>query len=141
MNERYLKELLVTREQEIKDGKNAATAQPIYVVLDLQEKCAFTHDEINSDTNRVGKEPIQGWVDSDYDDEPEFTTSEDEMEKMKSPQEVTSFWIDSIVAFFITREGAEDYLKYQKHNLTEPYIYVFHTGYANFQMNNLLKGH
>lgn len=139
MNKEYLNELLVIRKQEIKDGKNAATNQPIYVVLDLQEKCAFTHDEINSDTNRRGKEPVQGWIDSEHDGEPDFITDELEAVEMKNAIEVTTFWIDSIAAFFITRQGAESYLKYQKHNLTEPYIYTFSTGYANYEMNKLLN--
>ena len=58
--------------------------------------------------------------------------------RMKEPEEVTRFYIDRIIAFFLTSEAAHDYLKYQKHNLSDAYVYVFYSGYANQQMDKLL---
>ena len=44
MDLNYLQaEILPKREQEIKEGKNLSTRQPIYVVLDLQEIICSGH--------------------------------------------------------------------------------------------------
>ena len=60
---------------------------------------------------------------------------------MEYPMEVTEFFTDVLIAFFLTRKGADDYLEYQKHNLTnEAYIYTFYSGYANREMDNILNG-
>lgn len=136
MNKKVLNEILEVREQEIKDGKNLATAQPIYIVYDLQECWANAHTEIGGNMNHKDKNSEEGWVD-ESEDEMEFYKSED---NLKNPREVTRFWIDRYVAIFLTSEAAHDYLKYQKHNMSEGYVYVHHSGYANHQMNSLLEG-
>lgn len=58
---------------------------------------------------------------------------------MEYPLEVTRFYTDRIIAFFITSEAAHDYLKYQSHNLSDAYVYVFYSGYGNKQMDALLR--
>ena len=57
---------------------------------------------------------------------------------MKEPEEVTMFYTDRIIAFFLTSQAAHDYLQYQSHNMNDPYVYVFYSGYANRQMDKLL---
>jgi len=138
MNLKYLTtEILPKREQEIKEGKNLATAQPIYVVYDLIESGAFGHVEIGGVQNHKGKEYQEGYIDK-AEDEIEFYVNK---ELLTEPEEITRFWTDRLVAIFLTSEAAHDYLKYQSHNLSsEAYVYVHYTGYANKQMNKLLNG-
>lgn len=138
MNKEFLDKLLVTRAQEIKEGKNLSTAQPIYVVLDLQENIVSGHSDYSPSVNMKGHSFDHGYVDVSLSgDDIEFNDSD---EDMTCPEEVTRFYTDRFVAFFLTSSGAQDYLKYQKHNLTMPYVYVFYSGYGNREMNELLQG-
>ena len=138
MDIKYLvEEILPVRAQEIKDGKNAATRQPIYVVLSLTENYSSGHNEFTNTTNLKGIDQENGYLDMDLEGEDrEFCESS---EGMASPEEVTRFYTDTIAAFFLTRGAAEDYLNYQKHNLNQGYIYAFYSGYGNRQMDRLLN--
>lgn len=139
MNVDYLeKEIIPQRKKEIEEGKNLSTIQPIYVVLDLMECFISGHTDITSITNNKGLEMEWGYIDQalDLDDSTrEFMTSNDGMD---DPYEVTRFFIDRVVAFFLTSKAAHEYLEYQKHNLTNGYVYVFYSGYRNHQMDKLL---
>lgn len=137
MDIKYLEsEIIPQREQEIKDGKNLATRQPIYVVLDLQENYCSGHSDYANSTNYKGKGWEYGYIDQALEGElRDFKKSD---KKMKNPEEVTRFFTDRIIAFFLTSEAAHDYLKYQSHNLTDAYVYVFYSGYGNKQMDALL---
>jgi len=136
MDLEYLKnEILPVREQEIKDGKNLATTNPIYFVYSLRDMACEGHSEYLGATNHKGKEPERGYIDS-YEDEPEFKLSDEDME---GPEEVTQFYIDEYKAVFLTSEAAHEYLKYQAHNMNEPYVFVHHSGYSNHQMDKLLR--
>jgi hypothetical protein len=138
MDLNYLNEILLIREQEIKDGKNLSTKQPIYVVLELQKNYCSGHSEYESNTNYKGKTGEHGYIDISLDDEErEFSETADGMQE---PEEVTSFYTDRIIAFFLTSEAAHDYLQYQSHNLSDGYVYVFYSGYGNRQMDKLLSG-
>jgi hypothetical protein len=138
MNIGYLeKEIIPIREQEIRDGKNLATRQPIYVVLDLQENYCSGHSDYTPITNHKGLEMRFGYIDDNLDSEDQvFCENTDEM---NMPLEITRFYTDRIIAFFLTSEAAHDYLKYQNHNLSNGYVYVFCSGYANVQMDRLLE--
>jgi hypothetical protein len=137
MDLNYLQnEIIPKREQEIKDRKNLGTRQPIYVVLDLQENIIEGHTDYSPSVNYYGKDWIHGYADEDLDSENmEFS---DTTNGMKKPKEFTKFYTDRIIAFFLTSEAAHDYLKYQSHNLSDAYVYVFYSGYANHQMDKLL---
>lgn len=135
MNYEYLKEQQAIREQEIKDGDNLATFPPVYVVLSLVEHFCSGHDDfISSATNHKDKSPEYGYIDMGEVDEREFMPTNEEMKK---PREVTKFYTDRPIAFFITSKSAHAYTKYQAHNMNEPYVYVFSTGYANHQMEKI----
>ncbi len=134
MDLEYLQnEVLPIRAQEIKDGKNLITAQPIYVVYVLDEHICGGHDDYINNTNHHSKEPEYGYMDLDAD-EGEFCYH---TKGLKTPAEITRFWIDRAVAFFLTSEAAHANLKYQGHNLTKGYVYVHSTGYSNYQMDAL----
>jgi hypothetical protein len=138
MNINYLtSEIIPQREQEIKEGKNLGTRQPIYVVLDLQENIIEEHSNYSLPTNYKGVGWEYGYADYDLDSEcREFRTSHKGME---NPIGITRFFTDRIIAFFLTSKAAHEYLKYQSHNLTNPYVYVFYSGYGNKEMDMLLE--
>lgn len=130
-------EIIPRRAKEINEGKNLATAQPIYIVYSLEEKAIEGHSEfLGSSTNYKGKSPMHGYIDTDVD-EPYFNPSKI---GMKDPLEVTIFWIDRYVAVFLTSSSAYDYLSYQSHNITDGYVYVHYSGYGNREMDMLLSG-
>lgn len=137
MDLNYLSEkLLPQRAKEIKQGKNLGNRNVIYVVLGLQEHCIGGHEqEYGINTNLKGKNAECGYYDSSKD-EPEFSFSD---KRMKTPKEVTRFYTDYMVAFFLTSKEAHAYLKYQSHNIRQGYVYATSAGYANREMNNLLK--
>lgn len=139
MNIPYLvKEIIPQRQQEIAEGKNLSTRQPIYVVLDLQENICSGHSDYTLSTNYKGKEAEFGFIDEFTSDSEKrkFKLTDDDM---KQPEPVTRFFTDRFVAFFLTSKAAHDYLKYQAHNLTgNEYVYVFYSGYGNKEMNQLL---
>lgn len=139
MNIKYLEEEITPqREQEIKEGKNACTRQPIYIVLDLQENIVEGYSNYTPSTNYKGIDWQYGYVDNALDCEDRVFRLSDK--KMKKPVEITRFFTDRIIAFFLTSKAAHEYLEYQSHNLKNPYVYVFYSGYANRQMDNLLAG-
>jgi hypothetical protein len=137
MDIKYLQEVILPkRKQEIEEGKNLSTRQPVYVVLDLQENFCSGHSEYSLLTNYKDKSAEYGYIDNSLDDEEkEFSESDEGMEE---PVDVTRFYTDRIIAFFFTSEAAHDYLEYQKHNLSDAYVYVFYSGYANHEMDLLL---
>ena len=138
MNLEYLTNVIIPqRKLEIEKGDNLATAQPIYVVLDLCECICSGHSEYSPATNLKGIDKEHGYIDESLDsDLIEFKTSK---KGMKAKRKVTRFFIDRVIAFFLTSEAAHDYLSYQCHNLTDAYVYVFSTGYDNRQMNQLFS--
>jgi 3',5'-cyclic AMP phosphodiesterase CpdA len=137
MDLNYLQnEIIPKREKEIKEGKNLATRQPIYVVLDLQENIIDGHIHYSPSVNYKGKDWEHGYADRALDSEDMvFNKCPNGME---NPKEFTRFYTDRIIAFFFTSEAAQDYLNYQSHNLSDAYVYVFYSGYANYQMDKLL---
>jgi hypothetical protein len=139
MNLDYLKNtILPQRAKEITGGFNHGTAKPIYVVLDLIENFVSGHSEYSANTNLKGCSKKHGYIDSaEIEELKEFRLSPDGMEE---PEEVTILYVDRIVAFFLTSKSAHEYMEYQKHNLTNPYVYVFSVGYGNVEMNRLLQG-
>jgi len=59
---------------------------------------------------------------------------------MGDATEVSRFYVDVFKGVFLTSEAAHDYLKYQKHNLSEKaFVYVEYSGYGNKQMDALLN--
>lgn len=138
MNLDYLKNTIIPlREKEIEQGKNLSTRQPIYVVLDLQENLVSGHSDYSPLTNMLDIDTKHGYIDTSLESEDiEFNESK---KGMQSPRKVTRFYTDRIVAFFLTSQGAHDYLSYQKHNLSRGYVHVFYSGYGNLEMDQLLQ--
>lgn len=140
MNIDYLKnQILPQREKEIKEGKNLATTQPIYLVLDLISHVVYGHVDLAGHVfNNKGKQSEHGWADAAIDSEDR--TFELSPKFMKKPEQWTQFYTDTTKAYFLTSQAAHEYLKYQSHNLKDPYVYVDYSGYGNKQMDALLNG-
>lgn len=138
MDIQYLKEEIIPlRKKEIEAGYNMSTRQPIYVVLELQENIMSKHSKYSPSVNYKGLNPEFGYLDGALDsEEQEFKKSK---KNMKSAFKVTRFYTDRIIAFFFTSKGANDYLEYQSHNLTNAYVYVFYSGYGNREMDRILQ--
>ncbi len=139
MNLNYLiNSILPQRLKEIEEGKNRGTANPIYVVMNISIGICLGWNEYTMTTNIAGIEPKNGYVDMAKDDEDrKFKLSD---KGMKNPEQVTKYYIDRPVAFFLTSKAAHEYLEYQSHNLhKKAYVYVFHAGYKNVEMENLFS--
>ena len=84
MNIDFLKnEILPLRKQEIKEGKNLATRNPIYVVLDLNDNyCSGHSDYLSYTTNGQGKDKEFGYIDAALDSEDrEFCFTDEGMDR------------------------------------------------------------
>lgn len=138
MDLEYLKkEILPQRALEFESGDNLGTSQPIYVVLESIAAIASGHSDYSPLTDMQGSPIEHGYVDASLD--PENREFKLESEGMAEPEEITRFRVDRPAAFFLTHKAAREYIQYQSHNLTEPYVYVFNAGYRNIQMENLLR--
>lgn len=139
MNTEYLKNVIIPqRELEIKEGRNASTRNPIYIVMQASERIIEGHShDYDLPSSLGGKKPECGYIDLGLveAEDVEFCVSDVGMLK---PIEITRYWIDFYTAFFLTRKAAEEYLQYQSHNLNNAFIYTFSSGYRNNEMDNLL---
>ena len=161
MNIKYLKEALIPqRELEIKNGDNLATRNPIYVVYSLRDQYVSGHSDYSPITNLKGLSPESGYLYKRPDwDEPQFCLNQDgsdleiDEEELEDedgmpytddrdePEEMTRIWIDHLEAIFLTSKAAYDFMEYQKHNLSNPYVYVHCAGYRNHEMDMLFSTH
>lgn len=139
----YLKNVIFPqRKKEIADGLNAGTRQPVYVVFNLDYLFIGGHNVgewmNGSQLNYKDKPHETGYFDMDLDsDDREFLETKT---GMTNPEAVTKLYYDRVVSFFLTRKGAEDYLEYQSHNLSDAYVCVFYSGYSNREMDAILCG-
>lgn len=138
MNTRFLQDVIIPqRDKEMGNGEHGGTNQPIYVVLDLWERFCTGHSDIPMDFNYKGEKEEYGYIDMALeDDDRKFHYTDEEMEE---PEAVTRFFVDEVVAFFFTKKAANEYMGYQSHNLSNPYLYIFHSGKQNHEMDMLLK--
>ena len=142
MNIKYLKETLIPqREREIENGDNLATRNPIYVVYSLRDQYMSGHSDYSPTTNLKGLSPEPGYLFRHEDwDEPQFFPNEDgaDIDGMET-EEITRIWVDRLEAIFLTSKAAYDYMEYQRHNLSNPYVYVHCGGYRNHEMDMLFS--
>ena len=140
MNLEFLNKRLAIRAQEIADGKNAATRSPIYIVYSMQDQYLTGHTTNRSPiTNYRGIEHENLYIKSEWEEDAELLEEIPRKDNENDYEEITRIWIDEFKALFITREAAENYLKYQAHNLHNPYIYTHHAGYRNWEFENLMS--
>lgn len=128
-------------KREYATQDNAATAYPIYVQVQelrfvgiIEEGydvcCPFGDGEIRYEHNCEFEHDCKtdGCIDCDEEDEPEHC---------KNDRRCGYIWIP--VEFFLTRKGAEEYIKANQHNHGKLRTYVCHFERRNFEMRELLK--
>lgn len=143
-------QILLQRWSEIEAGKNYGTRYPVYAVYTMD----YLYFDLNQDLyvpsfNRCGLEAVTGYL-YNNGSEYEFCETEDELVKYVNEHfdkefddiseidedhysEVQKIAKERLVAIFLTSEAAHNYMERQKHNLSQPYVYVESTGYANYQ--------
>lgn len=139
MNIEFLKQRINIRNKEIEEGKNAGTKNPIYFVYSMREEFLSGHCIDRSPiTNKRGMAHENLYIKKEWDEGAELFEKIPEDGDEDNYEEVTRIWLDDFKALFLTREAAENYLKYQSHNLNNPYIYTHYAGYRNWEFDNLL---
>lgn len=116
------------------------TAEPI-VVVERKEKIYIGDADPCCDYDTVYV--LEHDYETEYDTEEE---AEEYVEEHNSKSEILKFDVIPTwkpVAYFLTRKEAENYCKYQKHNLGECRVYTRNVGYGNHGdlacLMNLLK--
>lgn len=141
MNPKKIKEIEEQRRKEYAEHRNMSMEHPTYLVLDPYERWASGHYHDYGLTSTLSDKfsDEEGYIDlAEECEDREFFEYDD---CMQDSEEVTRFYVDRLVAIFLTRKGAEDYLKYQSHNMSErAYIYGFGTGYSNWELKELFEG-
>ena len=146
-----MKTITVTDEQydflknlshELQTQDNLCTEFPLYVVYSRQEICL--NDERTGLAENVHTIYINQFDSEDYCD------SEEELEaKIKEEdgnrddyEEITVGDINRFESAFLTRKGAEDYIKIQGHHMRKPFIYVegLYRNYEMQEVRNILMG-
>ncbi|RPH41482.1 MAG: hypothetical protein EHM87_19555 [Burkholderiales bacterium] len=130
---------------------NRATAYPIYVTVQeltcigiMEDGYSVSGDGINKIEYRINgdgepdvcetKEQAIELLKEQFEDDP---TSLDEAIQTIEELNVGYLWTD--VYFFLTIQGAEEYMKANAHNHGELRNYVKHFERRNFEMRGLLK--
>jgi hypothetical protein len=131
-----LLQTFIKRWEEIEAGKNLGTRYPLYVVYDVYY--SYVYGNISSPHNNRGIEPLEVFLFDgevfDTEDEIKEYCDENEIDYdiygVKMCEKITN---DKYVAAFLISEAAHNYIKRQSHNLSDPYVYVEYTGYANYE--------
>lgn len=127
----FLKEIKAERKKE-----ETATRTPVYIVYDLVERFIAGHnDDYELTPNLRRKQKEFGYLVGEDSEDFEFAYERDTEED----EEFTRYWTDRFVAMFFTRKAAKEYMQYQKHNLSDPYIYEEYPGYHNRQMDKFFE--
>ena len=141
--------ILIKRWTEMEEGKNYGTCCPVYCVYTMDYLYFYRDQDVFiNNYNRCGIDPVNGFL-YNNGSEYEFCETETELVKYVNEHFGKDYDIDDIdeddysvvqkiakerlVAMFLTSEAAHNYMERQKHNLSQPYVYVESTGYANYQ--------
>lgn len=120
------------RKEEYNNELNQGTDCPVYYVYDLVENYLEGDVEVYVSNNR---HKTSVYIDRDYVDPDDEDISEGFRQNG-----YTIFYTDKLVAMFLTREDAIDYLKYQKHNMSEyAYYYIDTVGYGNKVTKSIIQ--
>ena len=139
-----INEIKTVRQQEIQENKNAWTVPPLYVVLDV----VISVTEHNSDYSQST---------SVFDYQDEYIRADEEGSELEA-EENTDKWDETItveeteyrpvmrkgyhdrfVTICFTRKSAEDFIERERHNLSNPRIYVYGIPRRNIELVELGK--
>lgn len=108
------------RQQEIRDGKHLATFPPLYVVYDQRETCCEPDTGFDQSTSLFDERSEVKYVEKDDSWEP--------------GEELSVSYHDVFVTVCFTRAGAEDFIQAERHNLSNPRIYVHYIPRRNHEL-------
>lgn len=130
---------------------NACTAYPIYIAVqelqfvavgdpdyggagDTESKYEFTHPLYDDGGTFQSRADVRSYLQEYHD------LHGDELEKeMKRTNQLFCIYRWTDVEYFLTHEGADEYLAANQHNLGETRHYVKHFSRRNFEMRELLS--
>lgn len=133
-------------KKEYEEQDTASTAYPVYVMVQelicvgvmasgYSACCPYGDGETNTEYVYEGDSEISFKSEEDLDkyikENPEYKKSEFD--------EISVGYIWHPVEFFLTRKGAEEYMKANKHNHGKLRTYVGHFERRNFEMRELLE--
>ncbi len=114
------------RQKEIADEINLSTTFPLYVVY--EDITHVSPDSSYTQSTSMFSDKVDGIaIAKDLDPEGE---SDDE-------QELTIGYHDRFVTCCFTRTAADDFIKNERHNLTNPRVWVDHIPHRNIEMRTL----
>jgi hypothetical protein len=135
-----MEEIKQRRQKEILDGKNAATASPLYLVYD-QSYTVCEHDTQYDQSTTVFNDS-EKYVRHDHEGGEKRAEPNTDIwgeEKGKWSAVVKKSFHDRFVTVCFTRKGAEDFIKAERHNLTNPRIYVEYAERRNIELHEVLR--
>jgi len=149
----HLANVLAKRRQEIAEGKNACTRNPLYLVYDtryfvIENTSGFSP---SASVFNNPEEYIRGNVD-DFEDFIVVSPSDDDFEEEEVQRahpyeegEIRTYgevlkkvYYDRFVTVCFTREAAEAFIQADRHNLSNPRIYVDYCHHKNTEMLGIL---
>lgn len=153
---KQLQEIAAVRQQEILDGKHAWTVPPLYVVYEQTITCCDRKSEMRMSTTlfnesadievrfmkECGQEAYELWnhemfKEADFDEEISVPDPENEGEFIEYTPVVRVGFHDRFVTCCFTRQAAEEFIEREKHNLSNPRIWVHGIERRNIQMVEL----
>lgn len=127
------------RQQEIEQGLNAYTYPPIYIVFETIFSICEANSDYSQSTSLFGhrEEFVRYSSEADHFISPENNgdwSSPIEVNGVAYGKVVKKCYHDRFVTVCFTREAAQAYIQRDKHNLTNPRIYVQGINSKNIQL-------
>jgi hypothetical protein len=139
-----INEIKTVRQQEIQDNNNAWTVPPLYVVLDVvisvtehnsdysQSTSVFNYQDEYIRADDEGSE-IEAETNTDTWNEP-ITIEDTEYRPV-----MRKGYHDRFITVCFTRKSAEEFIERERHNLSNPRIYVYGIPRRNIELVELGK--
>lgn len=146
-----IEQLFLVRQQEIIDGKNAYTVPPLYVVYDTINSYSPHDSDWSASTSLFGYEEkyirveengegnyieAENSIEGDWDEPLTVKDTDDLLVYEPVIKESTH---DRFVTVCFTRQGAEDFISRERHNLKQPRIYVHGVERRNVELIEIVK--
>jgi len=144
----FIKSIATQRAKEIAKNKNYSTARPIYIVYDIVETLVpYEWDYISSTTYHSKFRDKREYVRICEDDgtEKKAERNEDLWDEARTIRGedftpvMQKAYHDKFITVCLTRKAAEQFMKNERHNLNNPYVFVDTIMWRNTEMVELLN--
>lgn len=126
----FLHDIEIKRQIEIANGEHVYTYPPLYVVYEQVETVVEASSNYDQNTTL-------------FDDSPKYSTLSEEKEEFDedtdTDEDIKICYHDRFVTVCFTRKAAEDFITAERHNLTNPRIYVHSIERRNIQLIEIGK--